>query len=56
MENSFIVPLECGASKTVTKIVFLKTHKTASSTLQNILFRFGERMELKFALPTSGSR
>merc|ERR1711990_1092145 len=41
----------------VTKIVFLKTHKTASSTLQNILMRFGEKMDLKFALPSnSGAR
>ena len=25
----------------VTKIVFLKTHKTGSSTLQNIFYRYG---------------
>ena len=48
---------ECDASDIVTKIVFLKTHKTASSTLQNILMRFGEKMDLKFALPSnSGAR
>ena len=35
----------------VTKIAFLKTHKTASSTFQNILFRFGEKRNLTFALP-----
>ena len=44
---------KCDASDIVTKIVFLKTHKTASSTLQNILFRFGEKMDLKFALPSN---
>ncbi|XP_017293721.2 galactose-3-O-sulfotransferase 3-like [Kryptolebias marmoratus] len=34
-----------------TNIVFLKTHKTASSTMQNILFRFAERNNLTLALP-----
>ncbi|XP_075754018.1 galactosylceramide sulfotransferase isoform X2 [Pelodiscus sinensis] len=32
-------------------IMFLKTHKTASSTVLNILFRFGEKHRLKFAFP-----
>ncbi|KAJ8005937.1 hypothetical protein DPEC_G00123070 [Dallia pectoralis] len=32
-------------------IMFMKTHKTASSTLLNILFRFGEKHQLKFAFP-----
>lgn len=31
--------------------MFMKTHKTASSTLLNILFRFGDKHQLKFALP-----
>ncbi|XP_054916158.1 galactose-3-O-sulfotransferase 3 isoform X2 [Poeciliopsis prolifica] len=34
-----------------TNIVFLKTHKTASTTMQNILFRFAERNNLMVALP-----
>ncbi|KAL7836856.1 hypothetical protein AOLI_G00281400 [Acnodon oligacanthus] len=34
-------------------IMFLKTHKTASSTILNILFRFGEKQRLKFAFPSS---
>ncbi|XP_044146942.1 galactose-3-O-sulfotransferase 2-like [Bufo gargarizans] len=34
-----------------THIFFLKTHKTASSTIVNILFRFGESHNLTFALP-----
>ncbi|XP_061566220.1 galactose-3-O-sulfotransferase 3-like [Cololabis saira] len=34
-----------------TNIVFLKTHKTASSTMQNLLFRFAERNNLTVALP-----
>ena len=33
------------------KVVFLKTHKTASSTLQNVFFRFGDKYGLNFALP-----
>ncbi|KAF4530266.1 hypothetical protein B566_EDAN007307 [Ephemera danica] len=37
------------------KIAFLKTHKCASSTVQNILFRFGEAHGLKFVLPLSGN-
>ncbi|XP_077084439.1 galactose-3-O-sulfotransferase 4 isoform X1 [Siphateles boraxobius] len=32
-------------------IMFLKTHKTASSTVLNLLYRFGEERGLKFALP-----
>lgn len=32
-------------------IVFVKTHKTASSTLLNILFRFGQKHGLRFAFP-----
>ncbi|XP_067253149.1 galactosylceramide sulfotransferase [Chanodichthys erythropterus] len=32
-------------------LMFMKTHKTASSTLMNILLRFGEKHQLKFALP-----
>uniref|UniRef100_UPI00398E976A galactose-3-O-sulfotransferase 2-like n=1 Tax=Pristiophorus japonicus TaxID=55135 RepID=UPI00398E976A len=34
-----------------THIMFLKTHKTASSTILNILYRFGEARNLTFALP-----
>lgn len=39
-----------GCSPTV-NIMFMKTHKTASSTVLNILFRFGEKHKLKFAFP-----
>ncbi len=35
----------------LTKVAFAKTHKTGSSTLQNIFFRFGVRRNLTFALP-----
>ncbi|XP_076833316.1 galactose-3-O-sulfotransferase 2 isoform X2 [Brachyhypopomus gauderio] len=34
-------------------IVFLKTHKTASSTILNILFRYGDSRNLTFALPAN---
>ncbi|XP_015195810.1 galactose-3-O-sulfotransferase 2-like [Lepisosteus oculatus] len=34
-----------------THVMFLKTHKTASSTVLNILCRFGEERGLRFALP-----
>lgn len=35
----------------VTNIMFLKTHKTASSTVLNILYRFAETHNLSVALP-----
>ena len=35
------------------EIFFLKTHKTGSSTFQNILLRYGEKNHLNFALPKS---
>ena len=35
------------------KMIFAKTHKTGSTTLQNILFRFGQQHNLVFLLPKS---
>uniref|UniRef100_A0A669CNA8 Galactose-3-O-sulfotransferase 4 n=1 Tax=Oreochromis niloticus TaxID=8128 RepID=A0A669CNA8_ORENI len=32
-------------------VIILKTHKTASSTVLNMLYRFGEERNLRFALP-----
>ncbi|XP_029944212.1 galactose-3-O-sulfotransferase 4 isoform X2 [Salarias fasciatus] len=40
-----------GACRPHTHIMFLKTHKTASSTVLNLLYRFGEERRLRFALP-----
>ncbi|XP_035671778.1 galactose-3-O-sulfotransferase 2-like [Branchiostoma floridae] len=37
-----------------TNLVFLKTHKTASSTVQNIIMRFGSTRNLTFVLPRNG--
>lgn len=37
--------------RTPPPIVFLKTHKTGGSTVQNILFRLGEREKATFAFP-----
>ncbi|KAM3590468.1 uncharacterized protein V6R79_010348 [Siganus canaliculatus] len=34
-----------------TNVAFLKTHKTASTTMQNLLFRFAERHNITVALP-----
>nr|XP_036865433.1 galactose-3-O-sulfotransferase 2 [Manis javanica] len=39
----------------VTNVMFLKTHKTASSTVLNVLFRFAEAHNLSVALP-AGTR
>ncbi|NXL84341.1 G3ST2 sulfotransferase, partial [Alectura lathami] len=41
-------PAPCHAR---TNVMFLKTHKTASSTILNILFRFSEKHSLTVALP-----
>ena len=38
-----------------TKIAFLKTHKCASSSVQNILMRFGLNNGLNFVLPSAGN-
>uniref|UniRef100_A0A1A8EBS6 Galactose-3-O-sulfotransferase 4 n=1 Tax=Nothobranchius kadleci TaxID=1051664 RepID=A0A1A8EBS6_NOTKA len=40
-----------GSCQPHTHIMFLKTHKTASSTVLNMLYRFGEEHGLHFALP-----
>ncbi|KAI1307275.1 Galactosylceramide sulfotransferase [Halotydeus destructor] len=37
------------------QIVFLKTHKAASSTLQNVFMRFGDTNNLFFALPRTNN-
>jgi hypothetical protein len=34
-----------------THVAFAKTHKTGGTTVQNILFRFGEQRRLSFVLP-----
>ena len=56
------VTLRTSYSKAITKtcaqrtnIVFLKMHKCASSTVQNILFRFGLKHNLTFVMPPSGN-
>uniref|UniRef100_A0A6I8NHP5 Galactose-3-O-sulfotransferase 2 n=1 Tax=Ornithorhynchus anatinus TaxID=9258 RepID=A0A6I8NHP5_ORNAN len=38
-----------------TNIMFLKTHKTASSTIMNLLYRFTEKQNLTIALPAGQS-
>ncbi|XP_035375896.1 galactose-3-O-sulfotransferase 4 isoform X2 [Electrophorus electricus] len=48
-ENGQGPPL--GSCRPHTHVMFLKTHKTASSTVLNILYRFGEEQGLRFALP-----
>ena len=55
-ENAaFFVPKTSQAvcSKPVEDIVFVKTHKTGSSTLQNIFRRYGLKNDLQIALPVS---
>ena len=38
-----------------TNIVFFKMHKCSSSTVQNILLRYGEKHSLDFVLPPAGN-
>ncbi|XP_060049370.1 uncharacterized protein LOC132539236 [Erinaceus europaeus] len=38
-----------------THVFFLKVHKSASSTIANILFRFGDEHGLRFAMPAGGA-
>ncbi|XP_070547251.1 galactosylceramide sulfotransferase-like [Ptychodera flava] len=40
--------------KEVTQVVFIKTHKTASSTMNSVVQRFGYNRSLAFALPKDG--
>ncbi|NWQ84187.1 G3ST2 sulfotransferase, partial [Columbina picui] len=47
-EELLIPSMLCRAK---TNVMFLKTHKTASSTVLNIMFRFAERYNLTVALP-----
>ena len=37
------------------KVAFLKTHKCASTSIQNILLRFGKNNNLNFVLPMKGN-
>ena len=52
--NRAIPAVSCSAGP-ITKIGFAKTHKTASSTIQNILMRFGMNSGWNFVLPSAGS-
>ena len=50
--NSSNLPVHHNSPSSEAKnIFFLKTHKTGSSTLQNIILRYGEKNNLQFALP-----
>ncbi|XP_027445921.1 galactose-3-O-sulfotransferase 2 isoform X1 [Zalophus californianus] len=53
MDVGLLTPLLGGQAEgpPVINVMFLKTHKTASSTVLNILFRFAETHNLSVALP-----
>ncbi|EEC17166.1 hypothetical protein IscW_ISCW022331 [Ixodes scapularis] len=44
-----------GCCRPALNVFLLKTHKCASSTVQNVLMRFGDRRNLSFALPQGGN-
>lgn len=48
-------PVLSSCSKPITKVGFMKTHKTASSTVQNIIMRYGMHSEWNFAMYGEGS-
>ena len=41
--------------KPKTSLIFLKTHRTGSSTIQNAILRFGDKRNLTFAFPPKGN-
>ncbi|XP_063877672.1 galactosylceramide sulfotransferase-like [Scylla paramamosain] len=47
--------LELNTCSPRNNVAFLKTHKCASSAIQNILFRYGDKHNLHFALPVTGN-
>lgn len=47
--------METHKCKPVINIIFLKTHKCGSSTIQNIFLRYGDINNLTFALPSDGN-
>ncbi|KAJ0057251.1 hypothetical protein NL108_002198, partial [Boleophthalmus pectinirostris] len=51
VHDAVTIPIKRPKCSPKVNIMFMKTHKTASSTLLNILFRFGEKHKLKFAFP-----
>ncbi|XP_053511145.1 galactose-3-O-sulfotransferase 2 [Artibeus jamaicensis] len=57
VDTNMLTPLLGGQPEghPITNIMFLKTHKTASSTVLNILFRFAETHNLSVALPAGSS-
>ncbi|VCX15756.1 unnamed protein product, partial [Gulo gulo] len=57
MDVGLLIPLLRGQAQgpPIVNVMFLKTHKTASSTVLNILFRFAETHNLSVALPAGSS-
>ncbi|KAH9495747.1 Galactosylceramide sulfotransferase [Bulinus truncatus] len=53
MDDTWIIHPPVKLCQPVTNIAFLKTHKTGSTTVSNILLRFGLRHNLNFVLPNT---
>lgn len=51
VKHNASMPDQSPACSAKVNIMYLKTHKTGSSTLLNILLRFGQKHNLKFAFP-----
>uniref|UniRef100_A0A3P9JHZ6 Galactose-3-O-sulfotransferase 2 n=1 Tax=Oryzias latipes TaxID=8090 RepID=A0A3P9JHZ6_ORYLA len=52
VNSSFLEPASLSRRHNPPPVVFLKTHKTGSSTVQNLLFRMGEKHGATFAFPS----
>ena len=55
VKGTFVPGEKLSCPKEISKIGFMKTHKTASSTVQNILMRFGLNSNLNFAMLSEGT-
>ena len=53
MKYYYIFILEISTCEPIRKFIFAKTHKTGSTTIQNLLFRYGTNNNLTFVLPKS---
>eukprot|EP00750_Incisomonas_marina_P002988 INCI12799.1.p1 GENE.INCI12799.1~~INCI12799.1.p1 ORF type:complete len:798 (+),score=123.87 INCI12799.1:88-2481(+) len=51
LQGGSLLRSSCPHKMPYKKVVFIKTHKTASSTITNLLHRFGYKYGLNFALP-----
>ena len=47
--------ISCSSKRPIQKVVFLRTHRSGSRTIANIMYRYGDLNDLGFALPKQKS-